>query len=180
MTMRVCRICKTEKAITEFGKHGTYKDGIDTMCKPCLRTYRKNLWVADPERHRNYGKKYKAANKELIAERNKKYVEECREVRKATMRNYRQKTKDVQAEYVRRRQAAKMQRTPKWLTEDDIWMMREAYKLAKLRTKLFGFSWHVDHILPLQGDVVSGLHVPTNLQVIPWLDNVKKHNKVSP
>ena len=73
-----------------------------------------------------------------------------------------------------------MQRTPAWLDEDDIWMMREAYKLARMRTKMFGFSWHVDHILPLQGKTVSGLHVPTNIQVIPWLDNVKKHNKVNP
>jgi len=31
----------------------------------------------------------------------------------------------------------------------------------------------------LQGATVSGLHVPVNLQVIPWLDNVRKHNRVS-
>lgn len=180
MTTRTCRICHTEKSITEFGKHKTYKDGIDTMCRPCLRAYRKRSWDADPERYRGYGKKYKTANKELILERNKKYVEQNREVRKTTMRSYRQKTKDMQAEYVRRRQAAKMQRTPKWLTEDDVWVMREAYKLAKIRTNMFGFSWHVDHILPLQGKTVSGLHVPTNLQVIPWIENVRKHNKVNP
>lgn len=180
MMNRICRICNVEKLITEFGKHSTYKDGIDTMCKPCLRAYRKRSWDADPKRYRGYGKKYKAANKEVIAERGRKYVEENRDVRKATMQAYRKKTPEKQAEYLRRRQAAKMQRTPSWLTEDDIWMMREAYKLARLRTKLFGFSWHVDHVLPLQGKVVSGLHVPSNLQVIPWLDNVRKHNKVNP
>lgn len=35
-------------------------------------------------------------------------------------------------------------------------------------------------ILPLQGTLVSGLHVPLNLQVIPWLDNVRKANKYVP
>ena len=176
---RVCRICSVEKLIAEFNKHKTYKDGIDTACKECVRERKRQIWAADPERYRAYSKKYKQANKELIAKRSKKYVAENRETRIATMKSYRQRTKEIQAEYVRRRQAAKLQRTPAWLTEDDIWMMREAYKLAKLRTQMFGFSWHVDHVLPLQGATVSGLHVPVNLQVIPWLDNVRKHNRVS-
>jgi hypothetical protein len=75
-----------------------------------------------------------------------------------------------------KRHAAKMHRTPAWLTADDLWMIEQAYDLAALRTKLFGFSWHVDHVLPLQGKKVSGLHVPNNLQVIPWVDNVRKAN----
>lgn len=67
-------------------------------------------------------------------------------------------------------------RVPKWLTEDDKWMIREAYSLAKLRTKMFGFIWEVDHIIPLRGEFVSGLHVPTNLQVIPKAVNRAKRN----
>jgi len=78
-----------------------------------------------------------------------------------------------------KRRAAKMKRTPAWLTEEDFWMIEQAYELAALRTKLFGFGWHVDHVMPLQGAVVSGLHVPTNLQVIPWIQNVSKANKYS-
>ena len=74
-------------------------------------------------------------------------------------------------------QAAKVNRTPKWLNEDHFWMMQQAYELAALRTKVFGFSWHVDHIIPLRGKTVSGLHVPWNLQVIPGIDNMKKANK---
>jgi len=69
------------------------------------------------------------------------------------------------------------QRTPKWLTPDDKWMIEQAYELAVLRKKMFGFSWHVDHIIPLRGKLVSGLHVPTNLQVIPGRENSSKSNK---
>lgn len=85
----------------------------------------------------------------------------------------------VNADTIRRR-TSKLQRTPAWLREDDYWMMEQAYELAALRTKLFNFDWHVDHVLPLQGKYVSGLHVPTNLQVVPWLDNVSKANKYLP
>lgn len=76
-----------------------------------------------------------------------------------------------------KRHASKMQRTPAWLTPDDLWMMEQAYELAALRTKIFGFAWHVDHVIPLQGKTVSGLHVPTNLQVISGAENVSKANK---
>lgn len=76
-----------------------------------------------------------------------------------------------------KRRLAKINRTPKWLTKDDYWMIEQAYELAAMRTKTFGFSWHVDHIIPLQGAVVSGLHTPYNLQVIPGVDNVRKANK---
>jgi hypothetical protein len=79
-----------------------------------------------------------------------------------------------------KRRAAKIQRTPAWLTVDDLWMLEQAYELAALRTKMFGFSWHVDHIIPLQGKLVSGLHVPTNVRVIPGADNVRKANRYLP
>ena len=79
-----------------------------------------------------------------------------------------------------KRRAAKMHRTPVWLTEDDFWLMEQAYDLAALRTKMFGFSWHVDHVIPLQGRYVSGFHVPGNLQVIPGAENLSKANKHLP
>lgn len=66
---------------------------------------------------------------------------------------------------------ARQQRTPKWLTSEDRWLIAEAYHLARLRTKTLGYEWHVDHIIPLRGKRVSGLHVPTNLQVITGKEN---------
>jgi hypothetical protein len=75
-----------------------------------------------------------------------------------------------------KRRLAKRQRTPAWLTIDDYWMIEQAYELAAMRTKMFGFSWHVDHIVPLQGKLVSGLHVPSNLSVITGAENIRKSN----
>ena len=54
----------------------------------------------------------------------------------------------------------------------------EAHDLRKLRNKLTGIKWHVDHVLPLNGKQVSGLHVWNNLQVIPAVVNLSKGNRV--
>jgi hypothetical protein len=77
----------------------------------------------------------------------------------------------------RKRQTSKIQRTPTWLGVDDFWIIKEAYALAKLRERVVGGKWHVDHIVPLQGGNVSGLHVPWNIQVIPAELNLQKRNR---
>lgn len=45
---------------------------------------------------------------------------------------------------------------------------------------LMGEPWHVDHVIPLRGKKVSGLHVHTNLQLLPGVENVRKNNRFIP
>jgi hypothetical protein len=90
-------------------------------------------------------------------------------------RDWFSKNSDKRSAYQAKRRAMLIQRTPKWLTQDDLWMIEEAYELAKKRTEMFGFEWHVDHVIPLLGKKVSGFHVPSNIQVIPGLENVRKN-----
>lgn len=72
-----------------------------------------------------------------------------------------------------KRKAAKLLRTPKWADHDAIARIyRECYRLTH-RTKIVH---HVDHILPLQGRKVSGLHVAENLRVVTATENVRKSN----
>jgi hypothetical protein len=54
---------------------------------------------------------------------------------------------------------------------------QEAYHLAQLREKITGIKWHVDHIIPLNGKSVCGLHTWNNLAVIPAVVNLSKGNK---
>jgi hypothetical protein len=75
----------------------------------------------------------------------------------------------------RKRQAQQLQRTPVW--DPDAHLIVAKYQLAAMLTKASGIEHHVDHIIPLQGRKVSGLHVFSNLRVIPGSDNVKKSNK---
>ena len=80
------------------------------------------------------------------------------------------------AAYEAARRALKIQRTPAWLTEIDKERIQNEYQLAALQTKITGKPWHVDHIIPLQGDLVSGLHVPSNLMAMLGSENISKHN----
>lgn len=75
------------------------------------------------------------------------------------------------------RHAAKMQRTPSWLSKEDKLTIKCYYQLAAMYNRESDQKWHVDHIVPMQGESVSGLHVPWNLRVIPAVDNMKKNNR---
>jgi hypothetical protein len=70
------------------------------------------------------------------------------------------------------RRAAKLKAMPGWLTQEQKSQMRAIYNNCPE-------GFHVDHIVPLQGKEVRGLHVPWNLQVLPWKLNLKKSNKVA-
>lgn len=105
---------------------------------------------------------------------------------------YRQRTKNKKAEYDKvyrnlnaaklnsnkaKYRAAKISKTAKWDLDFTEFVCEEAFELAKLRKNLFGFDWEVDHVIPLQGKEVSGLHVWNNLAVIPASLNAAKGNK---
>ena len=70
------------------------------------------------------------------------------------------------------------QATPLWLTRAQKTQMRELYKIAITMTKITGVQYVVDHIDPLRSEVLCGLHVPWNLQVITQAENLAKSNKV--
>ena len=70
-----------------------------------------------------------------------------------------------------------MQRMPKWLNKEEKLRLSCYYQVAAMRTQESGYEWHVDHIVPLRGETVSGLHVPWNLRVIPAQENMNKGNR---
>jgi len=74
------------------------------------------------------------------------------------------------------RRAAKLQRTPLWLTKAHHEQIERFYWEAAEISKVVGEFYHVDHIVPLQGKTVSGFHVPWNLQVLHAKQNLSKGN----
>jgi len=76
-----------------------------------------------------------------------------------------------------KRRSAQLQRVPKWLTDFDKLKIKCIYSIASMLSRENKESWVVDHIIPLQGKMVSGLHVPSNLQVMRARENESKANK---
>lgn len=75
--------------------------------------------------------------------------------------------------YASNRLASKRRQTPPWADMDAIAAL---YQIAAQMTERTGIQHHVDHVYPLRGVVVSGLHVHTNMRVVTASDNLKKRN----
>ena len=144
--IKTCRDCKKPLSLELFIKNKVFKDNFDTLCIFCNRK-RVHAW-------RKLGKRNTAAE---------------------TRRYYQRYPEKANARYAKHR-AAKFKAIPSWVGPEEEFLIEEAYSLAKLRTKMFGFLWSVDHIFPLQGKEVCGLHVPLNLRVIPAKENSSKGN----
>ena len=67
---------------------------------------------------------------------------------------------------------------PHWLTEGDWQEIKAMYLQAVHLSQATGSRYVIDHIYPLRGSNVSGLHVPSNLRVVSAQENQKKYNKV--
>ena len=152
------------------------KDGV--RCKHCVFAYHKAYREANAKRIAAQKAEWKQANKEHVAKKDKAYAGANPEKRTQARKKWIANNPGKDAACKKLNSQARKKRLPTWLSEDDKWMIEQAYEIAALRTKMFGFSWHVDHIIPLNGKRVSGLHIPTNLQVIPAVDNLRKSNRM--
>jgi len=135
------------------------------------------------------GARWRAKNLEKVALKLKKWrkanlgkeaarAKEWRKLnpgRTAAQKRWDKKNKHKRNEYRARRNAAKINATPKWANR---FFIQEIYDLATLRTKITGIRWEVDHVIPLRGVGVCGLHCEGNLQVITAVENNKKGNRV--
>lgn len=168
---KACRDCGETKPLSEFHRHPQCRGGREHICKECRRL-RSERWVkANPEKPRQYTAAYRAAHPESRArendQRRQQYEQSPQAIRERNRAYYRAHKAKFLARNSRRRDLIK-ERTPGWADLKAI----EAFYAACPP------GFHVDHVIPLRGKTVSGLHVITNLQYLPATANLKKGNRL--
>ncbi len=148
---KCCKACDKIKPIDEFY--------IGRLCKLCKNKKNLEHYYQNREHRLEVGKLYVKNNP------TKNYAKQLawcqRHPEKANARNA-------------KRRAVKLSRIPSW---SESFIVDEIYHLAKIRTEITGVKWHVDHVVPLNSPLVSGLHCEANLRVIPAQQNYDKGNR---
>ena len=201
--MKSCTKCAEVKELNLFPIR---KGAADSWCKSCytastkkhyqnnkekIKAYRQT--DASREKKSEWDRKSRESNKEKISARKHDwYVENKKEIGAKSKTRYAENSESARARSITwkennrekhnaecmKRHTAKLQRFPMWAREcqDIKFFLEEIYDLAIERTLVTGVPHHVDHIVPLQGKKVSGLHLPWNLQVITASENCSKRN----
>lgn len=189
--MKTCSRCEIEKEETEY-----YKDGrsgkLRYHCKDCHNDYyRQNIGYIKQYREIRkpdkviYNKQYKDASKDKIKEYNKQYkaknkanIDLYNKMHPERNQRYYKKHKDRVYSCGAIRRANKLQATPVWLTKEQLKEIRMIYRQCIELNKAKKNEYHVDHCIPLKSELVCGLHVPWNLQILTREENCKKSNKL--
>ena len=159
--MKTCTKCSVEQPLSDFYNNRKAADGKASWCKACQTAANKRYAKANPEKMAaNVRKHYSSLTPEEKAAHNRKKHEN--------------KDKAKLRAKVAKRRAAKLNATPAWA---DMEAIDFVYHAAKAIEEEYGTKWHVDHIVPLQGDSVCGLHVAGNLQLLSPTKNLSKSNK---
>lgn len=160
------KILAEQKAYRERLPPGVLKQRKDADYEKNSKAYiaRVRKWrEADPERSKKLNRAVYLKNHERNKARNRAW-------RKANV--------EKEAALKASKRAAVRKATPTWGRELTLFVHEEALKLARVREQLFGFAWHVDHMVPLKGRGFIGLHIWYNLQLLPAALNLYKGNKL--
>ena len=168
--MKVCSKCKIEKDLNQFSKDKYKKNGLCSWCKACAKAHSKEYYQENVEQRKACGKGHRQENPGYYKDYSKKWRQNNRDKFKVYGKNFRRDNRGKCAAYTRKRKAVKLQRTPRWLTPKQEQQIVDFYINCPK-------GMVVDHIIPLQGKYVSGLHHPDNLQYLTKLDNESKGNR---
>jgi len=184
--MKVCTVCQQEKALERFSPNAGCVGGRSTQCKDCQAARKRAARLANPdavraqerasiekrrEAKRGACREWYVRNREArLATEKARYARDSDRI-KTVNQEYRRNNKEKVYAWNGTRRAVLRNACPPWVDKDQI---SAFYDLAADLTSETGVRYHVDHVIPLAGKTVCGLHVPANLQVIPAAANLAK------
>lgn len=153
---------------------------------------RSAAWYAEnTARHKALTSARHARHREEINAAHRDWYAQNKEARALSVKAWRQEhpeiVKSIRKRYVENNpdkilargvlaQAYRGRAAPKWLTAEHKAQIRKFYAIARWAMEETGEAYHVDHIVPIRGKHVCGLHVPWNLQVLSASENQRKSN----
>ncbi len=166
----MCGWCRV--GFTPFNRRRKFCTGVCLKKRDDSRFYKKHIaHIQKTTRARA------VANKDKVAAYQKTYRQtHCLRLT-AQKAEWTKNNRACQTAITARYRAAQDQRTPGWLSATHLREIKGFYTRAAELTILKGIRYSVDHVVPLRGQLVSGLHVPWNLCVIPLSENTKKGNR---
>ena len=204
LAMKQCTKCKQVKELTEFGKNGRLKNGLQSQCKYCIKSY----YQANKDKIRANQQAYYEANKKKISEKGKEFREANKEKIKATKQAYYEANKEKIIAYAAKYQKERMQTdnlfrlqhrlrtrtsqafkaqgySKKTKTQQMLGVDWEVAKAHIERQFKKGMSWsnygewHIDHIIPLasaktEAELIKLCHY-RNLQPLWAEENLSKN-----
>ena len=203
--MKTCTLCGVAKPLDQFYKRAESPDGHRHDCKECIKArnaknHARNRTVRNATARKKHAEKvaanpnwyaeYYAVKREyMLAHSKKQYQDNAAEriekqkrwaeANPEKTRTYKDAWKKANPgtvnEHATRRRLSVVQQTPAWT---DTEQTRAYYDVCAFFNGVSGYTkYHVDHIIPLRGKRVSGLHVHTNLRIIPARENERKNNR---
>lgn len=185
MTHKICTKCQENKPIIDFDKQSD-RPNRRSHCKICLSKKAKLYIEANKDAIRSYQTKYQEIHRDYYRQKSIQWSKNNPEKIAISSKRALAKLKaENPIEYSARVAYSSAlafcrskNRVPKWLTKEQKAEIKEFYILAKELAWLSEDKLVVDHIVPINGKNVSGLHVPWNLQILTNKENCSKGNKV--
>ena len=174
--MRTCNVCKVEQSLDNFHNCKSFPLGKVYTCKVCAKLKSISWNAENKERKALAGKKHYEENKEAYIKRavEANWQGNNREKTNLRAKQHRESNPGESRARVAQRRAMRIKATPLWA---DLEQIKRIYTLCAKVSERTGVLHHVDHIIPLKGKNICGLHVEKNLRIIPAKMNLEKSNK---
>ena len=180
---RICLGCSEEKYLDEYTNHRDPRrpdpHGKNSRCRACTSAKSRVNHRKHRKKYSETHKRYLSNNKEKIRESNNRWDRNNRDKTRAYKKKMYQKNPELFLRAKRKRERIlKEKQTPAYADKKARGIIYR--EMSRINREKGYTAVNVDHIIPLNGELVSGLHIETNLRIIKAEENAAKRHLFTP